>query len=116
MGRREDRRIKKLKGEAVRSQNSSVDMSKLLTPFTMGDTRYIPVHVDAEKKPVGPLSSMPDLDDEPGGLTPEQFSKITHELSDKELNRIIYQNARMAVEDGVMPEWPEDDFGILLFP
>ena len=115
MGRREDRRIKKLKGEAVRSQNSSVDMSKLLTPFTMGDTRYIPVHVDAEKKPVGPLSSMPDLDDEPGGLTPEQFSKITHELSDKELNRIIYQNARMAVEDGVMPEWPEDDFGTVMW-
>ena len=62
MGRREDRRIKKLKGEAVRSQNSSVDMSKLLTPFTMGDTRYIPVHVDAEKKTVGlRRSRYPDL-------------------------------------------------------
>ena len=114
MGRKEDRRIKKLKGETLRSQNA-IDESKLLTPFVMGDTRVIPVRVDAEKKPVGPLSSMPDHGDEADGFTPEQFSKITHELSDQELNRIIYQNAKMAVEDGVMPDRPEDDFGTVMW-
>ena len=45
----------------------------------------------------------------------EQFSKITHTLSDKELNRVIYQHAKDAVEAGVMPPWPEDDFGVVMW-
>ena len=40
---------------------------------------------------------------------------MTHTLSDKELNRVIYENAKFAVREGFMPDWPEDDFGTVLW-
>lgn len=39
----------------------------------------------------------------------------THELSDRELNRIIYQNAKIAIADGTMPDFPEDDYGTVMW-
>lgn len=114
MGRREDRLLKKMKGENLRSANADPDPSRMLNPFMVGDTRVIPVQVDNEKKAAGPV--MPrDYSDEEDGMTLEQFRHITQDLSDKELNRIIYQNAKMAVADGVMPPFPEDDYGTVMW-
>ena len=40
---------------------------------------------------------------------------MSHTLSDRELNRIIYQNAKDAVRQGLMPPKPEDDFGTVMW-
>ena len=103
MGRREARRLKKLKGESLKK---SKGIEPSLSPFIVGDTRVIPVIADNAKAPVAGGSA---------DMTAEEFMKITHDLSDKELNRIIYQNAKDAVEQGVMPPWPEDDFGVVMW-
>ena len=47
-----------------------------------------------------------------GLMTSQELMRIAHTLSDKELNRISYQQALDSVKDGTMPDWPEDDFGI----
>ena len=104
MGRKEDRKLKKLHGEKLGKNRSSMDMD--IGPLKVGDELAIPVHVDNAK---GPISDLP------GSLTPEEFMGVTHHLSDKELNRIIYNNAKMAVREGFMPEKPKDDFGTVMW-
>ena len=72
----------------------------------MGRELVIPVNADNEKGPVSNTS---------GFFSPEDFMGMTHTLSDKELNRVIYENAKFAVREGFMPDWPEDDFGTVLW-
>ena len=107
MGRKEDRKLKKLKGESLRSPK--VDYDKLLNPMIIGDTKYIPVVQDNMNAPVNPD------DNDPGIMTVDEFRERIHQFSDKEMNRIIYQNAKMAVEGGYMPDRPEDDFGTVVW-
>lgn len=104
MGRKEERYKRKL-GMAP-PKPSQVDKEKMLTPFMMGDTKIIPVTADQAPAPEVGGSDM---------MTADEFQKITHTLSDKELNRIIYQNARDAVENGLMPPWPKDDYGTVMW-
>ena len=105
MGRKEDRKLKKLHGEKLRrSQLPSSELN--IGPVKMGNEIAIPVNVD---NPKGPLSDLP------GSLTPEEFATVTQHISDKELNRIIYNNAKMAVREGLMPDKPEDDFGTVMW-
>lgn len=103
MGRKEDRKLKKLKGESLKKTRSG-ELS--LSPIIIGDKKIIPINTDNEKVPEMGKS---------GEMTPEEFMKVSHTLSDKELNRIIYQHARDAIEEGVMPPWPEDDFGVVMW-
>ena len=105
MGRKEDRKIKKLHGEKLgKSRSSSPELN--IGPIRRGSEISIPVNVDNMK---GPLSNLP------GSMTPEEFMGMTHHLSDKELNRIIYENAKMAIREGLMPDKPEDDFGTVMW-
>ena len=94
MGRKEERRLKKIKGEKLGKARPS-EIS--LTPMRRGNEISIPVNVDNMK---GPFSNLP------GSMTPEEFMNVTHNLSDKELNRIIYENAKMAIREGLMPDKP----------
>ena len=103
MGRKENRKLKKLKGESFKKQ-AAADIT--FSPFIDGDTRIIPIAAENTKVPVM---------NTPGSLSQEEFSGITHTLSDKELNRIIYQNAQEAVRMGLMPPKPEDDFGTVMW-
>ena len=77
MGRKENRKLKKLKGESFKKQ-AAADIT--FSPFIDGDTRIIPIAAENTKVPVM---------NTPGSLSQEEFSGITHTLSDKELNRII---------------------------
>ena len=52
---------------------------------------------------------------EAGSFSQEELSSMSHTLSDRELNRIIYQNAKDAVRQGLMPPKPEDDFGTVMW-
>lgn len=104
MGRKEERRLKKLHGEKLRKNRIPSDLN--IGPLKLGNEIAIPVNVDNAQKPVSDL---------PGSVTPEEFMGLTHHLSDKELNRIIYNNAKMAVQEGLMPEKPEDDFGTVMW-
>ena len=105
MGRKEDRKIKKLHGEKLgKNRSSSPELN--IGPIRRGSEISIPVNVDNMK---GPLSNLP------GSMTPEEFMGMTHHLSDKELNRIIYENAKMAIREGLMPDKPEDDFGTVMW-
>lgn len=103
MGRKENRKLKKLKGESFKKQAAA---EITFSPFIDGDTRIIPIAAENTKVPVM---------NTPGSLSQEEFSGITHTLSDKELNRIIYQNAQEAVRMGLMPPKPEDDFGTVMW-
>ena len=105
MGRKEERRLKKLHGEKLgKSSSSSSEIN--IGPMKVGNEIAIPVNVDNVKGPVSDL---------PSSLTPQEFMKVTQHLSDKELNRIIYNNAKMAVREGLMPDKPEDDFGTVMW-
>ena len=99
MGRKEERRLKKLHGEKLGKTRLPSDID--IGPMMIGDEIAIPINVDNAKGPVSEL---------PGSMTPEEFMGVTQHLSDKELNRIIYNNAKMAVREGFMPDKPEDDF------
>ena len=68
-------------------------------PFFTGDTMYVPVTESG-------------LEGE-GFLTPQEFMRQSHKLSDKELNRIIYGQCVAMVKAGKMPPWPEDDAQIV---
>ena len=103
MGRKEERRLKKLHGEKLGKTRLPSDID--IGPMMIGDEIAIPINVDNAKGPVSEL---------PGSMTPEEFMGVTQHLSDKELNRIIYNNAKMAVREGFMPDKPEDDFGIVM--
>ena len=104
MGRKEERRLKKLHGEKLGKSKASPELN--IGPMRLGDEIAIPVNVDNAKGPVSDL---------PSSLTPEEFMGMTHHLSDKELNRIIYNNAKMAIKEGLMPDRPEDDFGTVMW-
>lgn len=104
MGRKEERKLKKLKGESLKKAKISPPP---LMSFIEGDTRYVPITLDNVK---GPVSS-----ERPASLSRDEFEKSTHELSDQELNRIIYQDALFAVNNGLMPPRPEDDFGTVMW-
>ena len=104
MGRKEERRLKRLHGEKLGKNRVSSELN--IGPMKIGDEIAIPVNVDNAKGPVSDL---------PSSLTPEEFMGMTHHLSDKELNRIIYNNAKMAIKEGLMPEKPEDDFGTVMW-
>lgn len=99
MGRKEERMIKKIKGEKLGKPSSPGQLN--LSPLIMGNEIVIPVHSD-------------NIDTD-GPIAPDEFAKITHNLSDQELNRIIYENAKFAIREGLMPDWPEDDFGTVLW-
>lgn len=47
MGRREERRLKKLKGESLKKSNSN---EPSYAPFIVGDTKITPVDVDNVKE------------------------------------------------------------------
>ena len=103
MGRKENRKLKKIKGESFKKQSAK---EIVLSPFMEGNTRMIPIVAENTKAPVMTA---------PGALSQEEFGGITHMLTDKELNRIIYQNAQEAVRKGLMPPKPEDDFGTVMW-
>ena len=71
----------------------------MLHSFVMDDTLIIPFHTDSDAKEAS------------GPMDAEQFMKFTHNMSDAELNQLLYQRAREAVEKGVNPPWPKDDMG-----
>ena len=104
MGRKEERKLKKLRGESLKKTKISAPPPM---PFIEGDTRYVPIILDNVKGPVSSEGS--------ASLSREEFEKSTHELSDRELNRIIYQDALYAVKNGLMPSRPEDDFGTVMW-
>ena len=72
------------------------------TPFMMNGTMIVPIHADDD-------SGIPD------SMSPEEFMHQTHKLSDKELNRIMYEQAKLIVKMGQMPPWPEDDYGAFMW-
>ena len=103
MGRKENRKLKKIKGESFKKQNAG---EMPLAPFTLGDTRMVPIMAENAKAPAMI---------EAGSFSQEELSSMSHTLSDRELNQIIYQNAKDAVRQGLMPPKPEDDFGTVMW-
>ena len=103
MGRKENRKLKKIKGESFKKQSAG---EMPLAPFTLGDTRMVPIMAENAKAPAMI---------EAGSFSQEELSSMSHTLSDRELNRIIYQNAKDAVRQGLMPPKPEDDFGTVMW-
>ena len=103
MGRKEERYRKRINDR--NTAKGEFDKEKLLKPFIIDKTKYIPI----EGHFTAPATS-PEH-----GMTQEEFTKVVHQFSDKELNRIIYQNTKDAIEMGIMPEWPEDDYGIVMW-
>jgi len=102
MGRRENRmrqRRERLARDPFERRKEQINTG--LEPYMDGHTKVIPV-----------LSEEGDDEGMHGLMTSQEMMKIAHTLSDKELNRISYQQALDSVQDGTMPEWPEDDFGI----
>lgn len=79
-------------------KKKNIDLPR--NPFIRGGTMYVPVDEN-----IGGAAAM----------SPEEFMRQSHKLSDKELNRILYGQAKALVEAGAMPEWPEDDFGIVFW-
>ena len=75
----------------------------MLHSFVMDYTLIIPFHTDSDAKEAS------------GPMDAEQFMKFTHNMSDAELNQLLYQRAREAVEKGVNPPWPKDDMGALIW-
>lgn len=84
------------------AKKKKTDLTRLpRDPFMQGDTMYIPVSED--------------INDGGTFMSPDEFMKQTHKLSDKELNRILYGQAQTLVKMGAMPDWPEDDFGTVFW-
>ena len=100
MGRKENRRMMKL--DRGTKYKKPKDMESLMQAFTREDgERVYPVMVDEPA--------------ETGITSPEGLMRMAHKVSDRELNRLIYQQAKDAVEGGVMADWPEDDFGLFMW-
>ena len=91
---------KKKNQNRIRNQEKAIAPSD--TPFMMNGTMIVPIHADDD-------SGMPD------SMSPEEFMHQTHKLSDKELNRIMYEQTKLIVKMGKMPEWPKDDFGAFMW-
>ncbi len=70
-------------------------------PFISGGNMYVPV--------IGK-----GLEGD-GILTPQEFMRQSHKLSDKELNKILYGQCLTMVEAGQMPPWPKDDGQIVMW-
>ena len=104
MGRKEERLRNRM--EKKEQKRQSIDTEKLLTPFTVGDQTIIPVVADRLSAPQATVDGLMSMD---------EFTHFTHALSDQELNRLIYQNAKEAVKNGTMPPWPEDESAIILW-
>ena len=97
MNREEKRKQKKT------SKKSEANYEKMLNPFINGDTMYIPVLADQN----------PLMKDQMTPMTPDEFMHMSYTISDAELNRIIYRNAKAVVEKGLVSPWPKDDYGIV---
>ena len=96
MGRKEDRRRNRALG--ISRQKMPRD------PFEMSDgTLVFPVGLDE-----GAPTSL-------GLLSPAEFYRTTATLSDREMNRLIYNQVKHAVEHGYSKDWPEDDFAIVMW-
>ena len=96
MGRKEDRKRNRILG--INKQRMPRD------PFEMADGTVI-FPVDASE---GAPTSL-------GLLSPAEFYRTTTTLSDREMNRLIYNQLKHAVEHGYSKDWPEDDYAIVMW-
>jgi len=96
MGRKEDRKRNRALG--INKQKMPRD------PFEMSDGTLV-FPVDSAEGGTANL----------GFLSPSEFFKTTAALSDREMNRLIYNQVKHAVEHGYSNDWPEDDFAIVMW-
>lgn len=87
--------------KAVKKQNKKTASVLTDKPFVVNDTMIVPI---------------PDIDPSlPALMTPEEFMKNSYKMSDKDMNRMMYEQAKAVVRLGESPEWPEDDYGAFMW-
>ena len=96
MGRKEDRRRNRALG--ISRQKMPRD------PFEMSDGTLV--------FPVGTGEGAPTS---LGLMSPAEFYRTTATLSDREMNRLIYNQVKHAVEHGYSKDWPEDDYALVMW-
>ena len=70
-------------------------------PFVSNGTLIVPI---------------PDIDPSlPTMMTPQEFMRNSYKMSDKDMNKMMYEQAKAMIRLGENPEWPEDDFGAFMW-
>ena len=100
MGRKENRRRSRLERISERKNSDSNVLPSMEPFFSNENERVYRVHAESGA---------------PGMHNAEEFMRLTHTISDKELNQLLYLQAKDSVEHGVFKEFPENDFGCVMW-
>ena len=85
-----------------------------LQPFIADGVKIFPVEMSAASAASNAPLANPK-DDAPVLMDMNQLKRQMHTMTDEELNKLMYMQAKDAVENGTMEAWPEDDFGVVMW-